>query len=376
MKKILPSVLLIIISCSSIENSELLQHVSLNVQTDKSIEITSYSDSVYLQPLECPNNDAIVSKADRILFYDDRMLIVGIKSNTLSLFTPDGKFIKSTASMIGHGHNEYISLRDAALDEYDKRIYVLADIPRKLFVMDYDLNVKQTYAIDDCILEMTVDSTNLYFLCLNYEQTVFDLRTVEKSNPEGKQNILLRNDKICPYLFTLGQSMNICDRQCYVSLPFDNTIYHLAGGKVVDGYTMDFDNNWFVYNEKQSQNIGEFNRVNMGKIWCIKNINVSDSLILFSTNKTSCIVIDKGMAMGMVYSNNYSTTIPFLTDFSVPVQGKKNIQVYMTFPSEITRYVEAVHNNEYKRIVDPNVLRVAENYRDDSNPIFVICEIK
>lgn len=67
----------------------------------KSYEIVALSDSV---------PEALIKFPDRILFAEDRIFVVDRFGNKVLMFDREGNFLKSTASMTGKGHNEYIRL--------------------------------------------------------------------------------------------------------------------------------------------------------------------------------------------------------------------------------------------------------------------------
>lgn len=45
--------------------------------------------------------------------------------------------------MEGRGHNEYIRVIDASIDEKDKKLYVHCDAPYQMMIFDLDLNLEK-----------------------------------------------------------------------------------------------------------------------------------------------------------------------------------------------------------------------------------------
>ena len=96
----------------------------------KSYEIVALSDSV---------PEALIKFPDRILFAEDRIFVVDKADNKLLMFDREGSFLKSTASMVGKGHNEYIRLMDVAMDKESRTLYVHCDAPYQIMVFDLSL---------------------------------------------------------------------------------------------------------------------------------------------------------------------------------------------------------------------------------------------
>lgn len=105
----------------------------------KSYEIVALSDSV---------PEALIKFPDRILFAEDRIFVVDKADNKLLMFDREGNFLKSTASMVGKGHNEYIRLMDVAMDKESRTLYVHCDAPYQIMVFDFDLNLKEVVQTD------------------------------------------------------------------------------------------------------------------------------------------------------------------------------------------------------------------------------------
>lgn len=362
-------------SCSSIDRIDILSPITLHFHNDETLKLDSIAQQAKLVQFDAPNVDAIIGRIDRLLFVDNNICVVDSKGNKLILFSKDGKFIKSTSMLIGHGHDEYISLKDAALDEYNKRIYMYSDIPRKMFVFDYELNLINSLDFDERVLEFVIDNIYIYYMYLSDDQTSYEVRAVKKNKPNSSSITLAKVGPVCAGLFTIGKSMNQCGGSCYACLPFENKIYRLQNGKIHDGYVVDFGDMWFADSSRTSNSI-DFNRKNIGKFWCLKNISTSDSNLVFSSNKTALFVIDRTSLEGNMYLCGIDDRLPFLTEFSISTQGLHGIIAYNTSSNRINDYVMSVNDNKYQGVVDKEVFGIVSNHRLENNPLVVIWHLK
>lgn len=362
----------VLCSCASSLPNGVTQTIKME-RTQADAALDDYTSNYHSIQLKSAGEESIVSGISKILFCDSNIVVLDSRGNKLLLFDSKGNFIKSTASIIGHAKNEYVTIGDVALDETDKRIYMSSDVPQRMFVFDYDLNLVSTYDMPYFAFEVAVDSAYLYYLYLNDEQTKYEVRAQKKDDVSGTPVTLLSNDHGCPGLFTPGRSLNN-NGVCTVALPFDNHVYILGGGKICKEYDIGFGSSWF----SKSDNLGatDFVRANKDNIWSLNNICMSDSLMFFSTNKSQAFIAFQNDGLGYIYTSLFCKKIPFITSRTIPIQGKPGAVTFQISPYSLKSYVEAVRNGEYKGDVDPDVLRIAENYNEDDNPLIIIWDLK
>ena len=87
--------------------------------------------------------------------------------NKIIMYDRNGRFLKSTAKMEGRGHNEYIRVIDASIDEKDKKLYVHCDAPYQMMIFDLDLNLEKIIPMDYYMGEIAIEGNQLYGICYN-----------------------------------------------------------------------------------------------------------------------------------------------------------------------------------------------------------------
>ena len=103
------------------------------------LQASSFLKDYQLIPLETPSTETVISHIDRLLFAEDRVFVLDGISNKVLAFDGNGKFVASTAKMIGKGHNEYIHVCDVAWDRDAQKLYMHCDAPFQMMVFDFDL---------------------------------------------------------------------------------------------------------------------------------------------------------------------------------------------------------------------------------------------
>ena len=118
--------LLSIINLTSCKDSHQKQSNEIKVEygeSDNHIEASTIFEKDYQASLlENPIKESSVGGINRVLFADDKIVIVDRMANKLVLFSNGGKYITSTFNMVGQGANEYVHLSDATVDENEKKI--------------------------------------------------------------------------------------------------------------------------------------------------------------------------------------------------------------------------------------------------------------
>ena len=198
----------------------------------KSYEIVALSDSV---------PEALIKFPDRILFAEDRIFVVDKADNKLLMFDREGSFLKSTASMVGKGHNEYIRLMDVAMDKESRTLYVHCDAPYQIMVFDFDLNLKEVVQTDYYMDEVVADGRFIYGIRTLYrDETGFELVALERNRLQDTPRVLLSFAGGVPGRRTTGKSLMQAVDGAYVSFPFDTHVYKIRNAEVVETYNMDF----------------------------------------------------------------------------------------------------------------------------------------
>lgn len=360
-------------ACSSSQmlNCQDVSLVNYNVPLHTDSIFTSHYRFVRFQN---KNNESVITGIDRLLCADGYIFVVDRKGNHLLAFDQDGTFLKSTKSMIGRGKNEYISIFDATIDQTEKRIYAYCDAPCKLVVFDYDLNVIENIDFQTFTWELCVDDQYLYILSPDLENgSVIRLMRFDKKNLKGAATEILTTHSAIHELGTQGKSL-IHSGDCYFAMPFEQMIYKIKDGEIVNSYKVEFKDSWFG---KDGNNTGlsDFMRINRDKHWMITNICPSNSSLLFNTNKYHAFVLNLRTNICAAYKGIVDDHYIPISSRLIPVDGLYGQAVYEVNLESIKKYMDKNVDNDKGRY-DPVLIKFALEYKRENNPTICIWSIR
>ncbi len=340
------------------------------------LDFSSFLKAHKIISLSAPKQEAFIKDIERLLFADNRIFVMDRSGNKIVMFDGEGNFLKSTAKMIGRGHNEYLRVIDASIDEKNKKLYVHCDAPYQMMIFDLDLNLEKIIPMNYYMTEMTVDEEFIYGLCHQTPPVQgFCLVALEKSHPDMVPDTLLSFHNVVPGRMTFGKSLTTAQKGAYVSFPFDTHIYKLRQGKITETYNMDFGEHGLITHPLPENITPElFDRYNNGLHWSIVSMSESDSLLLFNTNSFELFVTDKATRQCKGYKEYYNDLLRFHCGRIIPTQGLQNGVV---FHSQVHNIEETLKIAKEKgNIPFPNMAEIPRKYNPDSNPLIVVWDIK
>ncbi len=347
--------------------------------SDDTPRASSYFNSFRNIPLSAPSDEAVFKHAERLLFARGRIFVVDRVGNKILMFDEKGDFLKSTAKMIGDGDHAYRRVIDAAVDAEGGKLYVHCDAPYQMMILDLDLNVKEVIPMDYYMSEMTIDDGFVYGLCHHTKEKKnigYSLVAVPKDRLDEAPDTLLSHDKGVAGLLAGGKSLNACSDGVYASLAFDNTIYHIAHGKILNQYAIDFGEKGLrAHPIPEGMNREQFREQYKDINWAITNVCGSDSILMFNTNLTTNYILNKhtGECKG-VKAFGCDMSKWTMSHFT-PSQGLRHGMVYAISPfifSEFKKFVQ----EEGAKLVDPEMLKTAQESKPGGNPMLIVWEIK
>lgn len=373
--------LLSIINLTSCKDSHQKQSNEIKVEfgeSDNYIEASTIFEKDYQASLlENPIKESSVGGIDRVLFADDKIVIVDRMANKLVLFGNDGKYITSTFNMVGQGANEYVHLSDATLDENEKKIYLYCDAPYQIMVFDYNLKFERIIKLDFLAFEIAVSGDYIYLTRHNTDTgALFDLYCLSKLHPKQEPTLILKGVPGAKGVRGIGKSLIASGDDVYLSFPFDNKIHRLKNGKVVDTYTFDFGSKSIVDEDIKGMSSRQFISEYGKHIWSLSNICATDSHLYFTSSSSPGIFIfDIKENKCIAYNDFFNDILPVFSSLTIPSQGKPGHFVYNSSQRMVEDYLnylqehpEVEHNS--------TVINILEQYDEDSNPLIVPWKIK
>lgn len=352
----------------------------INVEFNKSYSYHKASqifDSEYMMvQLDAPTNQSVIKRIERILFAGDNIVVVDRLGNKLLIFDRTGKFVTSTSKYIGRGHNEYIRLLDAALDEKGQRIYVYCDAPYQIMVFDYNLNLIDCTSLDFLAFEIAVDSTYVYLT--RYDESgerKFDLVAIDKENLQMKPHLICKGVQGVRGLNGIGKSLNMSNGYVYFNVPFKYDIYKIKSAQIIETFAMDFGNKEVTDIETKELRPSEFISEYPKHIWSLQNFCVTDSVIMYRANTPHYFFINTKNDECIVYDEILNDVLPIFNSMTIPTQGKKGAIVYEARPELIERFLNHMKADNHPKSYDSEI-ELVKNYTLASNPLIIEWKLK
>lgn len=343
-------------------------------ESDKPISQQQYFSNPNLVALKTNGKkESYISRIDRVLSLNNGTVISDITGNKVLLFDKTGRFIASTANLIGKGKNEYVHINDCALDASRQRIIVSCDRPYQLMIFDSNLELLECVRTGTYYSEITTDNKFLYAFCVLEDNKSYELRRYDKNNLSGEYVVLKSFDEGIVGVRGFGKLLCGNDDHIYFSMPFDNNIYKIKDGKIDDTYTIDFSKNWFSYDKSKKLTGSRFIDANLDNKWIIQNIHATDSVIFFNTNDAPFCKVDKNNKYGESYEYFEDVFIPYSSSWFIPYSGKKD-KIVMAIPAEtISNYLKECKKNNKE--INPLIkgLSLTDTL---SNPVLQFLEFK
>lgn len=337
------------------------------------------SSSILCNPkyvkLEQPCNDAIIKRIDKLLFIEDRIIIVDRQRNIIILFDKDGKYLYSSNNLIGKGKNEYIHFVDCAIDKEKKWLYVSCDSPFQLMVLNKNLKVEKCIKINELFDEISTDNNYLYALVHDLsDKDRFELRRYEKNNFNKPFNVLLRQERVISGVRGFGKVMCSDGKKTFVCMPFDNVIHIIENGKITNSYDINLKEKWFSYKDSKNLVGRYFFRKNEDVNWTIQNICASDSTLLFNTNLADVYRIDLRNNTGDSHTELINEKSFYNTTWLIPYGGIQKSIIRVIPPVAIRDAIDNHFINKEK-ISEP-LLKSVDSCNYGDNLILEIFQIK
>lgn len=368
----------IVLSCQNMNYTINERNVQVNIKkSNESLIYSSYLNGYKIIALSGSAPETFIENPDRLLFSDNRIFVMDRGGNKVLMFDGTGKFLRSTVDMVGKGHNEYIRVMDAALDEKEKKLYVHCDAPYQMMVFDLDLNLEKVIRMDDYMREIAVDDNYIYGVCYNDEgKDGYRLVVTDKHHPEAKIKTVISYENVISGRWVLGKSLMPCTSGgVYVCLPFDTHIYRVQRGEIIESFNMDFGSEGLIENPISKGATPQwFDRNCRDLNWSIVNMTGNDSIMIFNTNREYAFVMDMHRSECNGYLNLHNDLLPFSCSRIIPTSGINNGVVYFLFSESIAETLEQAEKESTP--LSPALVEIKEKFDPNGNPLIIIWTLR
>lgn len=345
-----------------------------------SLNLDAIIDSVYYIKLET-NPDCLIGSIDKILFFNDKILIIeNLQRKSVLMFNDNGKFVKKIGTE-GRGPGEYVTIRDVALDINNKSIVFLDDYGGKLLFYDLDGNFvthKKLYYYptafsilnDDSFLFYQGRSINIHIPAITEYNLLF---SKSDQSISGKAISYSYRDKYKSFSMGSLHSFNASENGVMFCPPYANEIYKITGrNNVVEKYTLNIGPKDVLNAMGPSTTNDDFtNLLNTGNYYYFDGPAIeSDNFLYFYIGRGGDCFFSK-KTKKLFYGNSYrfnpdSTKV---LSFTKPITVKNNYFVSIIVPNRLVKGLKYRKTNEF-------IQKVIINLHEEDNPILFFYTLK
>jgi hypothetical protein len=373
------TVCMMFISCKSHHTSD-LQFETIKVEAPEEItkaDFTSFFSSWQLVPLET-SKESLIGRIDRISLYKNRYYILDRQTNSLFIFSDNGKFQKSIHN-IGQGPGEYIGLMDFAIDKKKQELILHSHRPYRLLF--YDLNgtflrqekLSTFYTAVSCASEKLIEVNQRKEL--NSMALVKDLDNgdINKYIPFSKKAEIFEH-------FGTGYPYIVQSLNTFVTFPFEPVLYQFNKDGIYPKYRVDFGSHNIPETEFSNGNNAQKIYMNASKNWdgiSISNVRETKDHICFSYGNSIIVIYSKKTktAQAFTVALNKKGQLSFQTYFGHDGDDNTLISVYEAtmFVKQMRIYKEEPDMWEQ---VPESMKSLMPNVTENNNPLLLICTLK
>ena len=324
----------------------------------------------HLQLKDC-GAPSLVSDVDRVVFCGNKVYVFDDATDIIVCSDLTGRMLATTQKHKGHGKNEYVQLSDMAYDEETGYIYALCDTPPEIMVLDSLLKIIDVIPIKCQPTEMCVLNDCLILLCRDYSSGNFEVLSVSKKNIDNNPSVVLSSPMVNNRVMGMGRCLSVTNGECWVSLPFNRSIYRIDDSEIKEEYRIDFGDNW--YKNKHSSKPLDFIEENIDRIWSISNIQKCNECLWFNTNSELLYCLDTNTKECKSYDIIHDS-IPFATQLIIPQQGMKDKLSFHIMHGFIRSYLRK--SEDHINLRNSQVYILAKENEIERNALIMIWNMK
>ena len=320
------------------------------------------------------NEHSLLRSITRVYSDDNKLFILDKSLNKIILFDMNGNYL-TAIHKDGTGPSEYQSVMDFCLDVNKKQILLLCGRPYKIMIFNYSGEFIEEKAISDlyfCIIsnsdliycnKLEINTTNQD----SYELTCFnmDMKPIESFLPMRQ---------ITSNRFFRGQSLTSTLND-YYTRRFDNAIYRISEGEVEKKYEIDFKKHAFPEALlRQELNDASVEMAREKKyVYTITEVSESENYLMFNTN-IAIFLFNKKTQLLEAYNNIMNSSIGLGSNSYFSIGNNHRMVGSILKPSLLIDIKERADQNPI--YANFELLKLAEQVEEDSNPLLLLYEFK
>lgn len=362
--------MLLVGGCSSKSTGDISVHI------ENEGRMSDYFEEAEFFFLET-NDQALISNVDKVVLADNRIIVLGNFLRNIFIFNASGEHV-TTIEASGKGPGEYVLAKDICVDYEKKELILLASVPSKLIVYDFEGKLEREYDLGDDHLvlnNIVVENKQLLGSYLPGRDSCVGIASWNSENKKFdiQKEALFTQPYKAP-MITEGTYMVQGEGVNWV-MDFDRTIYTYSQGKLSPRYKLDFgERNFLNIWMKEMGDMDFFSKTLIqGYVYKLQNVKETSGLIYFSINNGKGIgIIDKQTDQAVLYQKMKDEQFGFNYDRMKPVADAGNTYFGSVIPvASLQKKAQQERLSGRKELVDRILL-----LEEDSNPVLFLYKSK
>lgn len=333
------------------------------------------------------NENCMIRHIDEIIAYDNRIIVVDkTREQVAFIFSAEGEFLAQLGSK-GRGPNEYLSLRDIALNNKTSEIVLYDGKGRKLMFYDKNgkfIKKKNSFVYGDnlaiinenCFVYSQLNNVNTHISGIHDYQIIIADSTQQIISKAFSYNYPERNKKIDIYnMFNFSNYSN----KLYFNPLFTNQVYQITDEASIDlVYDFNLKEMDVLNNLKDFKNNDDYiNDFNINRSWGFHGILLEASDWTYAKIKNGGMIYFNRENNNTIYGNSISFIQLFENKENIGYKNKFFTNTVSASDGFFIGYIwpfELFYNNNESEKLEFSDLKKPVNY--DDNPILQFYKLK
>jgi hypothetical protein len=241
---------LVYISCKTqkekgpLDNDETKTTINISILPEE-LQIEKQKKEANYIFLEFTDQSSAIASISKLIYFDDKIIILDEQKNKALLFSNSGSFISEISSS-GNGPNEYLRISDILISESDSCIELLDAGAQEIIRMDKSLNHVSTKKLPFFCQKFFKSGTDEYWFFtnnqlnfINQEETPYNLIKTD-INIENLEFFIPMQEEMKGFVIANPYSFTTSTQESIFSLPLDYIIYSVSEGSASEKYEINF----------------------------------------------------------------------------------------------------------------------------------------
>ena len=346
-------------------------------------------------PLETTDESLLAGISKLEILDDGRILVFDGDIGAVYVFEKGGRFLWKIGNR-GNASNEYVSVKDVALDKYNNQVVILDSGTNRLLFYDIEGHFLSSLELTCFPSSISVMDSDYLCLFLNYTETSWEhsiCHNIKIINRRGevRSELLEYNGNIRNFHPAYEKVFCLSEDTLYLMPPYSSVIYNVSSDALVPAFSFDLGENGI--SEETFVDVGgnytEYISIMQRGVFMHSFLKSPNYLFLRIADKGSiylCVVNTDDPRVTQVSTHTKNDLFGYVSSL-FPMTAKGNKCYYIIESSDFVRCKKTIEKNEgaYYDVIDGKIVRTVpqpaemkllNSVHEGDNPIIQVCTLR